>query len=241
MRPNKQMRPIQACFDTYPYPRAAVSIEVGTADREEMIRQHEESVKRLEGYMGKEKEKQELDLKAQLAERQRKKVERLQAQKERKEKSEQLERAKVEELAMFEEEQQAERSKEEARIKMELEAEKEREMVRIEQDIAAELERKLMEERKMVEQAAVQSSNSAAERERMLNDADEKIRSMQENAKMEKVRQEQLLQDKLLKKKAKRAQGLQQKHDLALQSKAHILKSQLYNGVIRSMHQGADF
>jgi hypothetical protein len=83
--------------------------------------------------------------------------------------------------------------------------------------------------------------NSAAERERMLNDADEKIRSMQENAKMEKVRQEQLLQDKLLKKKAKRAQGLQQKHDLALQSKAHILKSQLYNGVIRSMHQGADF
>lgn len=42
---------------------------------------------------------------------------------------------------------------------------------------------------------------------------------MQQNAEMEKMRQEQLLQDKLLKKKAKRAKGLQQKHDLALQSK----------------------
>ena len=119
---------------------------------------------------------------------------------------------------------------------MELEAERERELARIEQDIAAELERKQMEERKAAEQAAAKSSNSAAERERLINDAEDRIRSMQQNAEMEKMRQEQLLQDKLLKKKAKRAKGLQQKHDLALQSKAHIMKSQLYSGVIRSMY-----
>jgi len=193
--------------------------DIGNDERQKIIEQAESNMKKLEGYMDKEKMRQEDDLKTQLEERKRKKAERLKAQHERKEKQEALEKQKVEELAKFEQEQEAERKKEEERFKMEIEAEKERDIARMQQEIDAELERAQMEEKQKVEQLAQQVNTDAAAREAMLKEADQKIQVMQERASMEKARQEQLLQEKLAKKKAKKQAELQRKHDEQLQKK----------------------
>jgi hypothetical protein len=198
--------------------QAATVQDLGNDERRKMIEQAEANMKKLEGYMDKEKMRQEDELKAQLQERMRKKMERVKAQHERKEQQENLEKQKLQELAKFEEEQEAERKKEEERVKMEIDAEREREIARMQQEIDAELERTQMEERQKMEQLA-QVVGDAAAREALLKDADDKIQAMQERASLEKVRQEQLLQEKLAKKRAKKQAELQRKQEEQLQKK----------------------
>jgi hypothetical protein len=105
----------------------------GEEERRLLVAQHEANVKKLEGYMVSEKFRQEELLRAQIEERNKKKLGRLRVVQERQLKQEEFEKQKAAELSEFETRQEEQRRREAERIKMELEEEKKREFARLAQ------------------------------------------------------------------------------------------------------------
>jgi hypothetical protein len=105
----------------------------GEEERRLLVAQHEANVKKLEGYMVSEKQRQEELLRAQIEERNKKKLGRLRVVQERQLKQEEFEKQKAAELAEFETQQEEQRRREAERIKMELDEEKKREFARLAQ------------------------------------------------------------------------------------------------------------
>ena len=105
----------------------------GEEERRLLVAQHEANVKKLEGYMVSEKLRQEELLRAQIEERNKKKLGRLRVVQERQLKQEEFEKQKAAELAEFETRQEEQRRREAERIKMELDEEKKREFARLAQ------------------------------------------------------------------------------------------------------------
>ena len=99
----------------------------GEEERRLLVAQHEANVKKLEGYMVSEKQRQEELLRAQIEENNRNKLGRLRVVQERQLKQEEFEKQMAAELAEFETRQEEQFSREAEGIKMELQEEKKRE------------------------------------------------------------------------------------------------------------------
>ena len=99
----------------------------GEEQRRLLVAQLEANVKKLDGYMVSEKQRQEELLRAQIEENNRNKLGRLRVVQERQLKQEEFEKQMAAELAEFETRQEEQFSREAEGIKMELQEEKKRE------------------------------------------------------------------------------------------------------------------
>ena len=197
---------------------ATLSEDVGVKEREQLIGQAERNMSKLEEYMDKEKLRQEEEIKLGVEAKKRKKAERLKAQAERQKREEELQREQHAELERMQAALEAEAQEQMARMQAELEAEKQREAARLAEELEVKRDIEAAEERRKAEEAASRVTDES-EKEKLLAEAEENIRKMQDVAGVEKAKREAELEAMLAKKRAKKKAALQKRHQDALEQK----------------------
>eukprot|EP00960_Hanusia_phi_P034308 750985-Hanusia_phi.AAC.7 len=194
---------------------AQQSSDLSDAEREKLVKQHEENLQKLKSYMDIEKQKKTDELKMQIEERKRRKAEKLQERARLQQIEEEIRNKQQAELELLEQTHEKQIETELMQVENELEIEKERENARM----MIEMDRKL-EEAKQAEMKKIEVVTSdAVERERLLKEADARLDHVKHQAEIEKQKQEKALQEKLALKKAKRASELKRRHDEELSLK----------------------
>eukprot|EP00960_Hanusia_phi_P005864 169868-Hanusia_phi.AAC.8 len=169
------------------------------ADREQLIQQHQQNVSKLTAYMEMEKNKKEQELKDKLEERKQKRMQKLELERQRKQQEEEIERQHKEEMAELEKKQQEEMKLEMEKVAMELEVEREREKQKLAREML--LSSEFGDSKQKLEEANT-------EREKLMEDAEEKMNYMKNRMEVEKEKQEKLLQERLEKKAKKKKEEI---------------------------------
>lgn len=198
--------------------KSEIHEDMSESERAKLLEGHSNNLKKLEGYMDKERQRQEDDLKAQLAEKKKKKAERMTMQLQLKEKEKEIQKKQQEEYEKLQAEQEKERVIEMERVQQELNAEKQRELARITAENEAqsqELIKQVAEETTEIER----SSSTTEDKERMLKEAEKKMKALRDAADQDKYKRELALEEQLAKKRAKKAALLKRKQEAELENK----------------------
>ena len=194
---------------------AQQSQDLSEAEREKLVKEHEENLQKLKSYMEIEKQKKTAELRLQIEERKRKKAEKLQERARLQHIQEEIRNKQKAEFELIEQTHVKQIETELMQVDNDLEIEKERENARIVIEIDRRLEEAKQEEMKKIDVVAT----DAAERDRLLKEADARLDHVRHQAEIEKQKQEKALQEKLAQKKAKKASELKRKHDEELSLK----------------------